>query len=118
MCAFPMCVSIMMLLVYIMCFFFYILLGHLLAKRIGTFTIQKYLHIHVYENKISEQMQMFINFRKTELKSLENLGFPFCISSNISPKYRYCFTLSSSVILHMHFFYLLPIKPWLGSERL
>lgn len=101
---------------YIMCFFFYILLGHLLAKRIGTFTIQKYLHIHVYENKISEQMQMFINIRKTELKSLENLGFPFCISSNISPKY--CFTLSSSVILHMHFFYLLPIKPWLGSERL
>lgn len=102
MCAFPMCVSIMMLLVYIMCFFFYILLGHLLAKRIGTFTIQKYLHIHVYENKISEQMQMFINIRKTELKSLENLGFLFCISSNISPKY--CFTLSSSVILHMHFF--------------
>lgn len=102
MCAFPMCGSIMRLLVYIMCFFFYILLGHLLAKRIGTFTIQKYLHIHVYENKISEQMQMFINIRKTELKSLENLGFPFCISSNISPKY--CFTLSSSVILHMHFF--------------
>lgn len=106
MCAFPMCVSIMMLLVYIMCFFFYILLGHLLAKRIGTFTIQKYLHIHVYENKISEQMQLFINIRKTELKSLENLGFPFCISSNISPKY--CFTLSSSVILHKksHAFFL------------
>lgn len=62
-----------------MYFFFYILLGHLLAKRTGTFTVQKYLHnhVHVYKNKRSEQMQMFINISKIEMKSLENVGFPF-----------------------------------------
>lgn len=72
MCTFPMCASITMLLVY-MCFFFYILLGHLLAKRIDTFTFQKYLHVHVYKNKRSDQMQMFINiriFRKCRLSLL------------------------------------------------
>lgn len=55
---------------------------------------------------------MFINIRKIELKFLENLGFFFCILSNIS--FKYCFILFFLVILYMYFFLFVFYKVLVG----